>query len=35
MAYLMSAGGGPFGNGLGMLVGRPLFLPKSEEDDLI
>ena len=35
MAYLMSAGGGPLGRGLGMLVGLPLFFPKREEDGLI
>ena len=35
MAYLMSAGGGPDGNGLGILVGLPLFFPKREDDSLI
>jgi len=28
-------GGGPDGNGFGMLVGLPLFFPKREEDCLL
>ena len=28
-------GGGPDGDGFGMLVGLPLFFPKREEDSLI
>ena len=35
MAYLMSEGGGPVGNGFGILVGLPLFFPKQADDGLI
>ena len=35
MDYLMSEGGGPVGNGFGILVGLPLFFPKQADDGLI